>query len=141
MQGESALTNANAAECPGCMELYQSDGAQMPYVLHCAHTLCHACTEGIKTTDNKTSAASWRCPSCQAVTTREPKPNYVMRDMMDALSKMRVEPVLPATPCENCEEAPSTLWCQTCEVLMCQSCMDVTHSAKVMQRHPRVSTA
>ena len=75
------------------------------------------------------------------MTKREPKPNYVMRDMMEALSKMRVEPAPPATPCENCEQAPSTLWCGTCEVVACQSCMDTSHTPRMMQRHPPVPIA
>ena len=69
---------ANAAECPVCTELYEPEGSQMPYVLHCAHTLCQACTIGIKAMDNKTGASFWRCPSCQAVTTREPEPKRLL---------------------------------------------------------------
>ena len=86
MQGESSFAAANAAECPVCMELYDSEGVHMPYVLHCAHTLCRACTNGIKTTDSTTGADLWRCPSCQAVTTREPKPNFSLRDILPSLS-------------------------------------------------------
>ena len=95
-----------------CMELYQPEGAQMPHVLPCAHTLCHACTQGIKTTDNKPGTSLWRCPSCQVATAQEPKPNFSLRDLIPTLSKMCVEPAPPAAPCEECEEATATpLFC------------------------------
>ena len=84
MQGGSSL-QANAAECPICMELYESEGAHMPYVFNCAHTLCHARANSIKTTDSKTGAASWRYPSCQAVTTHEPKPNVLLYPFIEDL--------------------------------------------------------
>ena len=98
----SSVAAPNAAECPVCMELYESEGGHMPYVFHCAHTLCRACTNDIKTTDGESGAASWRCPSCQAVTTREPKPNFSLRDIIPSLSKLRLQPSPPAQQCENC---------------------------------------
>ena len=131
----------NAAECPVCMELYESEGEHMPYVFNCAHTLCRACTNDIKTTDGESGAASWRCPSCQAVTTREPKPNFSLRDIIPSLSKLRLQPSPPAQQCENCTQAAASLWCHNCEAAMCQRCMDETHAAKAMQRHPRVPLA
>ena len=108
MQGVSSL-QANAAECPICMELYESEGAHMPYVFNCAHTLCHACANSIKTTDSGTGATSWRCPSCQAVTTHEPKPNFSLRDIVPSLSKLRPQRSAPVQPCENCVDTAAAL--------------------------------
>ena len=113
----------------------------MPYVLNCAHTLCHTCTQGIKKTDNKTGVVTWRCPSCQAVTGEKPKQNFALRDLLPALFQMRTEPTPPAALCEECAAAPATLWCQNCEATMCQSCADATHAPKVMQRHIRFPLA
>jgi hypothetical protein len=129
---------SNAAECPVCLEVYQTDGPHMPYVLNCAHTLCHSCIQTIKKTDNKTGAHSWRCPTCQCTTTQEPKPNFGLRDLIPSLSQMRVEPSPSAAPCEECADAKATLWCQTCEIALCESCMDAVHKMKSVQRHTRV---
>ena len=60
-----------------------------------------------------------------------------MSDMMSALEEMRLQSI-QALRCENCEEVQAALWCQTCEVAACQSCMDATHGAKILQRHTRV---
>ena len=46
-----------------------------------------------------------------------------MNDMMSALEEMRFQSI-QALRCENCEEVQAALWCQTCEVAACQSCMD-----------------
>ena len=56
---------------------------------------------------------------------------------MSALEEMRFQSI-QALRCENCEEVQAALWCQTCEVAACQSCMDGTHGAKILQRHTRV---
>ena len=63
--------------------------------------------------------------------------NYVMCDMIPTLEEMRFQ-CIQAPRCENCEEVQAALWCQTCEVAACQSCMDATHGAKILQRHTRV---
>ena len=60
-----------------------------------------------------------------------------MSDMMSALEEMRLQSI-QALRCENCEEVQAALRCQTCEVAACQSCMDGTHGAKILQRHTRV---
>ena len=56
---------------------------------------------------------------------------------MSALEEMRFQ-CIQALRCENCEEVQAALWCQTCEVAACQSCMDATHGATILQRHTRV---
>ena len=63
--------------------------------------------------------------------------NYVMSDMMCALEEIRLQ-CIQALRSENCEEVQAALWCQTCEVAACQSCMDATHGAKILQRHNRL---
>ncbi len=61
--------------------------------------------------------------------------------LIPSLSKLRLQPSLPAQQCENCMQAAASLWYQTCETPLCQRCMDESHAAKVMQRHPRVPLA
>ena len=39
--------------------------------------------------------------------------------------------------CVSCEEAAAALYCNQCEVVMCQVCMDTAHTAKWMQHHVR----
>ena len=62
---------------------------------------------------------------------------YVMCDMISTLEEMRFQSI-QASRCENCEEVQAALWCQTCVVAACQSCMDATHGANILQRHTRV---
>ena len=63
--------------------------------------------------------------------------NYVMCDMRSILEEIGLQSI-QALLCENCEEVQAALWCQTCEAAACQSCMDATHGAKILQRHTRV---
>ena len=56
---------------------------------------------------------------------------------MSALEEMRLQSI-QAPRCENCEEVEAALWCQTCEVAACQSCMNATHGANILQLHTQV---
>ena len=49
-----------------------------------------------------------------------------------------IEPV-PAKyePCENCEECAAVLYCEKCELAMCEACMAAAHALKVFQCHVR----
>ena len=60
-----------------------------------------------------------------------------MSDMMSALEEMRLQ-CIQALRCENCEEVQAALWFQTCFVAACQSCMNATHGATILQLHTLV---
>jgi len=123
------LSSYTRRTCPSCTLGYQHDvdaaPDQIPRLLHCAHTLCTACTKrevaDAKSCDQKVID----CPTCCEPTVLSDDPVGVP----PAAAVIDLPQRTKAAVCQECCEAEAAVVCAQCPMPtpLCQPCFDETH--------------
>ena len=135
---------ASLLTCSVCLEMFND-----PRTLPCFHSFCMSCLEKyVSSQREKALAASkvieeFNCPTCRSSFTLKSNEtvaglssSHFIRNMLEIVSiQRRAE----TAKCSRCEEQ-ATCRCVTCEIFMCQTCLENHDSKSPVKRHPVVST-
>uniref|UniRef100_A0A8C5LUG1 Uncharacterized protein n=1 Tax=Leptobrachium leishanense TaxID=445787 RepID=A0A8C5LUG1_9ANUR len=111
--------------CPICFSLYEE-----PQVLHCAHSFCKTCLDGVIQNSAVTIAnvtvkrSTIKCPLCRMETfkkgLRGPKNNDILKSIVEKYKLMMAAPKI--TSCEVHAGQPLNMYCSTDRKLICGVC-------------------
>ncbi|XP_006011965.1 E3 ubiquitin-protein ligase TRIM32 [Latimeria chalumnae] len=110
-------------ECPICMETF-NDTQLRPKLLQCGHTICQQCLEKlIATTIN-----GIRCPFCSKITRMtslsQLADNLTVLKIIDSAS---LSTAMCVIMCRVCRKRLPRHYCQTCALVLCETCRDEGH--------------
>ncbi|XP_014673160.1 PREDICTED: RING finger protein 207-like [Priapulus caudatus] len=119
---DESCINRDPLLCPLCGEIYEE-----PCILSCCHTFCARCLRG-RAVDGRMT-----CPLCskESLLTEGavlPSSDNVMKFLVESSTNDE------KAACANCD-ATATFYCGTCRQPLCESCRELTHAARMFQRH------
>ncbi|XP_024946905.1 E3 ubiquitin-protein ligase TRIM23 isoform X2 [Cephus cinctus] len=137
-------------ECRVCEEVFSVDGAKVPRLLHCGHTVCHACL--LRLRPNMTDQQILLCPFDRQPTQVTDngiyslKKNFALIELLERLEQSSTQKTLDlererlqsTQNCDEDEEHIAVLYCTVCETHLCVACDVLTHSMRTLTKHRRV---
>ena len=129
--GSAPARPCTPAECPVCLDRYEAEGDRAPLVYTCGHSICQECSKGLL----DAATGQWMCPMrCDELTRTAPRPNFALRDNMEALATM--SPPRSGPPeCDECVKEDACLYCKQCNAAFYAPCSERIHKIKVMKKH------
>ncbi|XP_072762642.1 E3 ubiquitin-protein ligase TRIM23 [Anoplolepis gracilipes] len=141
---------SNVLECRVCEEVFTVDGVKVPRLLHCGHTVCHACLLRLRTCMQDQQFLL--CPFDRQPTAVHEnsvyslKKNFALIELLERLEQSSSEKTVVLErerhqsnqSCDEDEAHTAVLYCTVCATHLCETCDTVTHSSKTLGKHRRV---
>ena len=100
--------------CSVCTDVFKD-----PKILPCLHTFCKICLDRFSTSNGTFNAIV--CPHCRVnCTDRDVRRDFRMTQFVDAYKAQAFEHEIK--DCQVCEKRTATVWCPTCQKLVCGDC-------------------
>mmetsp|Transcript_21190 Transcript_21190/g.59647 ORF Transcript_21190/g.59647 Transcript_21190/m.59647 type:complete len:301 (-) Transcript_21190:978-1880(-) len=123
---EEGLLYGNALECQICLSSMVD-----PRVLHCGHSFCFSCIQGVQAGDLIT------CPLCRKpmnVGAEGPPVNFFLLNLLDSIRQSRIveeKRKFEEAPVDICpkHKLPLHVYCTICSLLSCASCSVLVHQS------------
>ncbi|XP_076639003.1 E3 ubiquitin-protein ligase TRIM23 [Colletes latitarsis] len=145
-----STTKTNMLECRVCDEVFTIDGANVPRLLHCGHTVCHSCL--LKIRPCMTDQQFLLCPFDRQPTgisenhVYSLKKNFALIELLERLEQSNGEKTLilekerlqSNQTCDEDEAHIAVLYCTVCSTHLCENCDSTIHSSKTLSKHKRV---
>lgn len=126
------------------------DGAKVPRLLQCGHTVCHTCLMRLQ--PSMLDQQLLLCPfDRQPTEIRENgvytlKKNFALIELLERLEQSSSEKSLrlererlqSTQLCDEDEAHTAVLYCTVCSSHLCEACDIITHSSKTLSKHRRV---
>ena len=133
---ESLLT------CSICLETFDD-----PRALPCFHSFCKCCLETFVKKQRVEAVGKeikdFNCPTCRSLFTLKPNEevegmsgSHFIRNMLDVMAFQHRGKV--AAKCFQCEKS-ATCRCVTCEIFMCEKCLEAHESFPYLRKHTVLS--
>lgn len=137
-------------ECRVCEEVFTVDGVKVPRLLHCGHTVCHACLLRLRTCMQDQQFLL--CPFDRQPTAVHEnsvyslKKNFALIELLERLEQSNSEKTVVLErerhqsnqSCDEDEAHTAVLYCTVCATHLCETCDTATHSSKTLGKHRRV---
>jgi hypothetical protein len=154
LSSSSSCLNFKGGDCLVCYTSYESEGCHTPVFFQCGHSICKRCSERLQEPCPNTFAISRRKVRCPTCFTFSPFPlvkNFELINLLEAnhlLGKTLTGGVGEGVisderrngeerVCENCDHSLAIKYCINCLVTLCQSCDELLHQSRAMQKHQR----
>ncbi|XP_052132633.1 E3 ubiquitin-protein ligase TRIM23-like [Frankliniella occidentalis] len=143
----------NVLECRVCEDVFSLQGDKVPRLLHCGHSVCHACLMRLPQKDS-----TIQCPF-----DRQPTPvgnsgvwglkkNFSLLELLERLQHASDKAAISfflsaealelerklAVNCDEDEQHVAVLYCTVCGSHLCEACSELTHSTRTLAKHRRV---
>ena len=123
-------------KCGICLELFQD-----PRSLPCLHTFCRECIQrSLNETDH-----SLKCPVCRANHELSDKGAELLHVDQYALQELPLKRLQQQqrednggqqAGCKSCgEQAPVVAWCEDCDAMICQQCLNQHQKMSILREH------
>ncbi|XP_076237677.1 E3 ubiquitin-protein ligase TRIM23 isoform X2 [Calliopsis andreniformis] len=136
--------------CRVCEEVFTADGANVPRLLHCGHTVCHSCL--LRLTSCMTDQQFLSCPFDRLPTgigqnnICSLKKNFALIGLLERLEQYHSDKTLVLErerfqsnqSCDEDEAHTAVLYCTICTTHLCENCDNTIHSSKTLSKHKRV---
>ncbi|XP_012251858.1 E3 ubiquitin-protein ligase TRIM23-like isoform X2 [Athalia rosae] len=143
-------TQIRVLECRVCEEVFTVDGAKVPRLLHCGHTVCHSCL--LRLRPCVSDQEFLLCPfDRQPTAIKEDgiyslKKNFALIELLERLEEstcnknkaLERERSHSTQSCDEDEKHIAVLYCTVCTTHLCDACDVITHSTKTLTKHRRV---
>ena len=122
--------SAELIECVIC-----SENLLDPRALPCGHSYCgppRPCLTGLKN-----PSGGICCAICRVDHDLKPediKPLFGIRDLIQGISESRVQESPVQIPCSTHQAKDCTLWCKTCDVMICFECIGDEHDGHPVRK-------
>eukprot|EP01012_Entosiphon_sulcatum_P009091 TRINITY_DN15030_c0_g1_i2.p1 TRINITY_DN15030_c0_g1~~TRINITY_DN15030_c0_g1_i2.p1 ORF type:complete len:674 (+),score=52.99 TRINITY_DN15030_c0_g1_i2:58-2022(+) len=117
---------ADQLTCPMCLRLFPS----APRLLDCGHTYCEACLT------KELVHGMVVCPIDKHLTNVGEVPRLPLNTTVQAaLRSLHTPATIPPPVCEKCELCVAPLFCEECDVYLCEGCNAEHHRGK-LRSHP-----
>lgn len=120
--------------CPICLDCFSE--IEPAYILYCGHTVHNNCLRLMKQPSNNVV-----CPICRHVTPGAIdvlKRNYSLMSLLAELKVDKVQNVAVSYLCYECE-SKANIFCEQCNIPLCESHNITIHSHKFASNHKRVN--
>lgn len=128
------------------------EGAKVPRLLHCGHTVCHSCLTQLCPQTSDQPSTMVLCPfDRQATIINETgahslKKNFALIELLEKLEQLendkslilRRERSQSSQACDEDDSHIAVLYCTVCLTHLCESCDATTHSSKTLGKHKRI---
>ncbi|KAJ1532083.1 hypothetical protein ONE63_000712 [Megalurothrips usitatus] len=146
-------SKTNVLECRVCEDVFSLQGDKVPRLLHCGHSVCHACLMRLPQKDS-----AIQCPF-----DRQPTPvgnsgvwglkkNFSLLELLERLQHASDKAAISfflsaealemerklAVCCDEDELHVAVLYCTVCGSHLCEACSELTHSTRTLAKHRRV---
>lgn len=144
------ISKSNVLECRVCEEVFSIDGAKVPRLLHCGHTVCHSCL--LRLRPCMSDQQFLLCPFDRQPTgvtdngVYSLKKNFALIELLDRLEQsnsnktlaLEHERLQSTQCCDEDEMHVAVLYCTVCATHLCETCDVVTHSTRTLAKHRRI---
>ena len=119
--------------CVVCMEDFEEE-TRIPKLLMCHHTLCAQCIGRLARGTTHVD-----CPTCRQRTTLTFPPPEGVSNLQTNFYLAQMKSLLPvggvagqsSKTCQRHRNSALTLYCESCETIICEECANTSHSASV----------